>query len=485
MIPPWLSGVYLRNGPGQFEAGDDKVAHFFDGFALMHKFEISDGKVSYSSRFLRGDAYIEATEQKRLVYSGFGTVAFPDPCKNIFSRFFSYFWPPTPSDNCNVNYLQVGEDFYALTESSKIVKIDPKDLKTVTTSDEATYDYTAVNLATAHPHYGRDGTVYNMGSSFGMQAYYKIIKFPSADLQRDSTVLCQIPASSSLYPSYYHSFGMTENYIVFVEQPLTINVLKILTAAYGRHSVADCMDYDGTRSVKFYVINREDGTIIPQTYTANAFFCFHHINAYEESGHLVVDLCCYDDISIIKHSYLSHIREGNLPNPKSLSKRFVLPLEKLLTDQLANYNLVSLPYTEAQACLLEDGSVHCSPEILINQYLELPRINYEEYNGKKYQFFYASSGDHKKLVKVDTLNKTSKEWTDSLCYTSEPVFVPNPGGEAEDDGVVLCSMIDLKAVGQSPYLVVLDATTFEELARAEIPVDIPFGIHGIFIPEIK
>lgn len=52
-------------------------------------------------------------------------------------------------------------------------------------------------------------------------------------------------------------------------------------------------------------------------------------------------------------------------------------------------------------------------------------------------------------------------------------------------GVVLCSMIDLKAVGRSPYLVVLDATTFEELARAEIPVDIPFGIHGIFIPEIK
>lgn len=97
----------------------------------MHKFDIVDGNVSYSSRFLRGDAYIKATEQKRLVYSGFGTVALPDPCKNIFSRFFSYFQPPVASDNCNVNYMQAGEDFYALTEGTKIIKIDPNDLNTI------------------------------------------------------------------------------------------------------------------------------------------------------------------------------------------------------------------------------------------------------------------------------------------------------------------------------------------------------------------
>lgn len=35
--------------------------------------------------------------------------------------------------------------------------------------------------------------------------------------------------------------------------------------------------------------------------------------------------------------------------------------------------------------------------MIVSPDLELPRINYEEYNGKKYQFFYASSGDHKKV----------------------------------------------------------------------------------------
>lgn len=33
---------------------------------------------------------------------------------------------------------------------------------------------------------------------------------------------------------------------------------------------------------------------------------------------------------------------------------------------------------------------------------------------------------------------------------------------------------------KSTFLLVLDAKTFTELGRAEVPVDIPFGTHGIF-----
>ena len=40
--------------------------------------------------------------------------------------------------------------------------------------------YVAVNSATAHPHYGEDGVVYNMGSSFGFRSNYNIIKMVKA-----------------------------------------------------------------------------------------------------------------------------------------------------------------------------------------------------------------------------------------------------------------------------------------------------------------
>ena len=54
-----------------------------------------------------------------------------------------------------------------------------------------------------------------------------------------------------------------------------------------------------------------------------------------------------------------------------------------------------------------------------------------------------------------------------------------PGAEAEDAGVVLSVVLDA-AAGRS-FLLVLDAATFEELARAEAPHHIPFGFHGQFL----
>jgi beta,beta-carotene 9',10'-dioxygenase len=56
------------------------------------------------------------------------------------------------------------------------------------------------------------------------------------------------------------------------------------------------------------------------------------------------------------------------------------------------------------------------------------------------------------------------------------VFVRRPDGSAEDDGVVLSVVLDSSA-GRS-FLLVLDAGSFEELARAEAPHHIPFGFHG-------
>lgn len=57
----------------------------------MHSFQIADGQVTYSSRFLRSDSYKQNSEMNRIVMSEFGTLAVPDPCKNIFQRFMSSF----------------------------------------------------------------------------------------------------------------------------------------------------------------------------------------------------------------------------------------------------------------------------------------------------------------------------------------------------------------------------------------------------------
>jgi beta,beta-carotene 9',10'-dioxygenase len=51
-FPAWLTGSLLRNGPACWDIGGKRLAHWFDGFAMLHLFAISQGQVHYRSRFL-------------------------------------------------------------------------------------------------------------------------------------------------------------------------------------------------------------------------------------------------------------------------------------------------------------------------------------------------------------------------------------------------------------------------------------------------
>lgn len=53
----------------------------------MYRFHISDGQVTYRSRFLRSRTFERNTAARRIVVSEFGTLAsVRDPCQTIFQR---------------------------------------------------------------------------------------------------------------------------------------------------------------------------------------------------------------------------------------------------------------------------------------------------------------------------------------------------------------------------------------------------------------
>jgi carotenoid cleavage dioxygenase-like enzyme len=118
-------------------------------------------------------------------------------------------------------------------------------------------------------------------------------------------------------------------------------------------------------------------------------------------------------------------------------------------------------------------------EPLTDGSLELPRIDYGRRNTRDYAYAYFTGADGDwidSLVKVDVRDGSRSEWREDGCYPGEPVFVREPNAGAEDGGAVLSVVLDANA-GRS-FLLVLDAGTFEELARAEAPHHIPFGFHG-------
>jgi carotenoid cleavage dioxygenase-like enzyme len=66
-------------------------------------------------------------------------------------------------------------------------------------------------------------------------------------------------------------------------------------------------------------------------------------------------------------------------------------------------------------------------------------------------------------------------WFEDGCYPSEPVFVPTPDTQAEDDGVILNVVLDTRA-GTS-FMLALHAGDLTEIARAELPHHLPFNFH--------
>lgn len=49
----------------------------------------------------------------------------------IICRFFSYFKGVEVTDNCLVNVYPIGEDYYAVTETNFITKVDTETLDTL------------------------------------------------------------------------------------------------------------------------------------------------------------------------------------------------------------------------------------------------------------------------------------------------------------------------------------------------------------------
>ncbi|XP_061558161.1 carotenoid-cleaving dioxygenase, mitochondrial-like isoform X2 [Phycodurus eques] len=497
-IPPWINGSLLRNGPAKFQFGHTGYNHWFDGMALLHKFKMEKGQVTYTSRFLRSDAYNKNSERDRIVVSEFGTLAMPDPCKNIFQRFFSRFETIKPTDNGNVNFTKYKGDYYVSTESDLMHKVNPDNLETVEQVDWS--KFVAVNGATAHPHYDPDGTCFNMGNSYGSKgSAYNIICVPpeksnAEDTLQGAKILCSIAPANRYQPSYYHSFAMSENYVVFIEQPSKIDLMKIATCKMRGKPFRDAIYWDPELETILHLINKRTGEASPVKYYAKACFNFHQINAFEEDGFLMLDLCCFDDGQALDIYSLQNLRKSGEAldevynsTSRAFPRRFVLPLH-VTDDTPADQNLNTRPSGTATCVKNSSTRVFCQHEDLhgddLYRYggLEFPHINYERYNARPYRYFYGCGFRHlfgDSLLKMDLNDKTLKVWHQKGLFPSEPAFVPSPDAVEEDDGVIL-SVVLSPSRDKGTFLLVLDAKTFEELGRANVPVNMPYGLHGVF-----
>ncbi|XP_031832815.1 neither inactivation nor afterpotential B isoform X2 [Nomia melanderi] len=551
-IPSWLKGTLLRNGPGSLKVGEYRFNHLFDSSALLHRFAIANGKVTYQCRFVQTDVYKKNKAAQRIVVTEFGTKAVPDPCQSIFQRVAAVFKPGEDSDNSMISVYPFGDEYYTFSEAAMIHRVDPKTLET--TGKVTVSDYVGIVNHTSHPHVMNDGTVYNMGMSLSPRGpKYNVVCFsPSCITIDDSgeekelsmfdqaTIVATVPSRWLLNPSYMHSFGITENYFIVIEQPLAVSLTTLLSCKVKQEPLRAALKWHENENTLIHLVSRETGEV-ERTFVSEKFFYLHTINQFETRDHnyVVLDICCYRDPQILDCMFVDAMKTiHENPNYANMFRgrplRFILPLKQPKPDIPVEYNLITAETVnqgletfkdvdepqkdtepdstatnetavkvtkdhqndyrnmlrrKAAAHRLPDGNIFVKPELLCDLGCETPRFNYESCLGREYRYFYAISSDVDlenpgTLIKVDILTKTRKTWHEKNVYPGEPIFVPNPNGRKEDDGVVLSSIVWTDKESQVGLLI-LDGATFTEIARAtfEAPGPVPKCLHGWFTLE--
>ena len=440
-LPTWLSGELLRNGPGWVNV-DKPMRHWFDGMAMLHRFAIDQGRVSYRSRYIDCKAYRAAKEDNKISYSDFAT----DPCRNLFQQLQTIFNPdPKITDSAKVNVGRIGEKTFAWGEPLMQIQIDPYTLQTVGVYDYGKYG--GNRMTTAHPLVDDKGA-YNLVVQYGPVNFYKIY-----EISGEAKELASVPVRM---PGYMHSFGMSENYFIIAEYPMVVQSIMLLFRA---KPFIENFDWKPRMGSRFIVIDRKTGKRV-STIKVPAFFSFHHVFAKEKDGILQVDLCAYESADIISEYYKERLAQSDKPLPKGAMWRYTLDVQ-------------------ARKCIERNE--------LADACLELPVINHDfaRINGT-YRFVYGCGVNQAKplqfynqIVKIDVDTGTAQCWYKQHHYPGEPVFVARPNAVEEDDGVLLS--VVLNTANNQSYLLVLNARSLQEMAKASLPHSILFGYHGTFL----
>jgi all-trans-8'-apo-beta-carotenal 15,15'-oxygenase len=439
-VPKELNGTLYRTAPGQKENHGVVLQHLFDGDAYVCGYSFREGKVHLRGRYIDTPPRVEELKTGRMLYGEFGTNPPPPPEG----------WKPAAGgkNQPSVNIIEWDGRLLGLSEGGHPTAIDP-----VTLAYQSRWDFHGTlppdNPFTAHPKF--DPTT---GEGYG----YGVRRGPGLPLtvyrmERDGKLTRLYALPQKNYP-IVHDMLLSRDHIVFVIPPVSADFRQF---GSGK-TVADALVFAEKEPMRF-VILRKDGQGKPVAIDHPAGFVFHHGNAFEREGKIVVDTFLTSNASILDALY--SWSKDKVPVPSSIK------LTRLTLDPAS-------------------AKIESSVEMAINQ--EFPRFDSRR-AGQDARHLYALEGNvaddpfaFTALIRHDLQRKSSKRIEAGKGrILGEPVFVPHPGRDAEDRGWILMQGYD--GPRDENYLEIRDAGTMDFAARVWTGQHFALGFHGNFSPE--
>lgn len=199
----------------------------------------------------------------------------------------------------------------------------------------------------------------------------------------------------------------------------------------------------------------ENGAVLGP-FKTDPFFGFHHVNAYDDGDETVFDVAVVDGPQVF---------------------------DELLMERFVVDGIVTAPVLKRFRVNRVTGRVSHTP--LGSGSFDFPFID-ERQRGQSVSAIFGCGrvaerreGMLNQLVRRQCADGLDIAWVEDGCFPGEPIFVAKLGGN-HDDGVLLSVVLD--ANRSTSFLLVLDALTMHEIARAQVPHVVPLGFHGSFVP---
>ncbi len=434
--PAGLKGRFFRNGSSIHDRFGRRYRHWFDGDGMIQEFTVDGGRgrIAHRGRVVRTPKLEREDAAGRRLYNGYGT-HLPDsvPLRE-----------PDDMNAANISVLHHGGELLALWEGGSAMRLEEATL--AARGFKSWSPQLSGVPFSAHPKVDPDGTLWNIGCSL---------------LPRPALVLYHVDRAGRLVKAgpvdagpigLIHDFVVTRKSLVILIQPFLFDPERA-----ERASVLDAHVWNPQAETRALVVDKADFGK-RRWHALPACFGFHYGNAWEEAdGTIRLDHCLADDPGIVTGT-LRYVMKGEF--------RPWAPLR---------YAQIALP-PKGDGRIAGRGAeaefAKVAPAVV----------------GRRHRYVYMLGAPDNPRGWLRMVVKRDLEGGKAEIFDYGPgkipeehIFVPKPGGQREDDGWLIGTVLDWQkgVTGLSAFDA--RAVSAGPVAQAWLPYPLPLGFHGTFV----